>query len=660
MGIKHSRPVPPFMRYCSAIIPTMFDDSLSYYEALCALNRFIQTNLVEVINNNASVTQEYITLVDELKEYVEHYFDNLDVQEEINNKLDEMASDGSLGVLLQSYVQPYVNQMNNRVDSVEQDITELKYSYGAPLVASTVAGMTNQARIYVYTGSEAGYTAGHWYYYSNGSWTDGGVYQSTSVATDKTLTLENAPADALYTGLQGQALTEPARVLQPLWANKAYNRNTDTYSNSTKNVTTTQKVNFSDFVEIAPPAGFRIGAFLMETTPVVYNFQKSPLTLTPNKDWVVVLQNEDETQDIDVITARNLSIKYGGSLTDTMLIKGETTSYTFDANQCVNDGRYWINTSTKIFTTNFPINNQDCILINRYEYKIGYSSQTRFLFQEVHYPVAHQKEEVYIRLLNTYSHTGFTEWTKVAPDFGSTLNGKSVSFYGDSITTFAGYIPEGNVTYYTGANNGVSSVNQCWWKETIDALGLTLNVNNSWSGRRVSDFSRPDDAYKQENIDAISNGTDPDLIIVKIGINDFNNNATLGSYDGSGAWGNDMTVFSNAYATMLDRIMTTYPLAKVYCCSLNNEIRSSNNHPTRNGNGETLATWNNRIKAIANAFGAEFIDHANCGITEYNLDEYAGDYNPSTGHGLHPNADGMALIANKTIDTLDNEVRKRF
>ena len=96
MGIKHSRPVPPFMRYCSAIIPTMFDDSLSYYEALCALNRFIQKNLVEVINNNAKVTEEYIKLVDDLKEYVEHYFDNLDVQEEINNKLDAMAEDGTL------------------------------------------------------------------------------------------------------------------------------------------------------------------------------------------------------------------------------------------------------------------------------------------------------------------------------------------------------------------------------------------------------------------------------------------------------------------------------------------------------------------------------------------------------------------------------------
>lgn len=104
MGIKHSHPVPPFMRYCSAIIPTMFDDSLSYYEALCALNRFIQKNLVEVVNNNATVTQEYIELTNQLKEYMENYFENLDVQEEINNKLDQMAEDGTLQEIVASYL----------------------------------------------------------------------------------------------------------------------------------------------------------------------------------------------------------------------------------------------------------------------------------------------------------------------------------------------------------------------------------------------------------------------------------------------------------------------------------------------------------------------------------------------------------------------------
>lgn len=42
---------------------------------------------------------EYIEKFTELKDFVEDYFDNLDVQEEVNHKLDEMAGDGTLQAL---------------------------------------------------------------------------------------------------------------------------------------------------------------------------------------------------------------------------------------------------------------------------------------------------------------------------------------------------------------------------------------------------------------------------------------------------------------------------------------------------------------------------------------------------------------------------------
>lgn len=103
-NIQKAKNVPPFVRYCSAIIPTMFDDSLSYYEALCALNKFLQTNVIDVINNNATVTEEYIRLTNELKAYVENYFDNLDVQEEINIKLDKMSQDGTLTAIISQFL----------------------------------------------------------------------------------------------------------------------------------------------------------------------------------------------------------------------------------------------------------------------------------------------------------------------------------------------------------------------------------------------------------------------------------------------------------------------------------------------------------------------------------------------------------------------------
>ena len=44
--------------------------------------------------------EEYITKFNELHDYVHDYFDNLDVQDEINHKLDEMAEDGTLKSLV--------------------------------------------------------------------------------------------------------------------------------------------------------------------------------------------------------------------------------------------------------------------------------------------------------------------------------------------------------------------------------------------------------------------------------------------------------------------------------------------------------------------------------------------------------------------------------
>lgn len=124
MVIKKAHNVPPFVRYCSAIIPTMFDDSLSYYEALCALNNFIQKNLVEVINNNASVTEEYIKLANDLKEYVENYFDNLDVQEEINNKLDAMVKDGTFDKIIN---QEIFGQLTSDVEKLKKAVNGKVY-----------------------------------------------------------------------------------------------------------------------------------------------------------------------------------------------------------------------------------------------------------------------------------------------------------------------------------------------------------------------------------------------------------------------------------------------------------------------------------------------------------------------------------------------------
>lgn len=92
-----------FKKFCMTIgnLPASYVDSMSYYECLLWLCNYLENTVVPAINNNAEALEELQHLYIQLKEYVDNYFDNLDVQEEINNKIDEMVEDGSLEEILE-------------------------------------------------------------------------------------------------------------------------------------------------------------------------------------------------------------------------------------------------------------------------------------------------------------------------------------------------------------------------------------------------------------------------------------------------------------------------------------------------------------------------------------------------------------------------------
>ena len=95
-NVEKIKPNGIFTNYIYKAIPLAFDESMSYYETLCGVLSLLKTQ-EEVINNNAD-------LLAELELYVQNYFKNLDVQTEINNKLDEMAENGTLEELIAQYV----------------------------------------------------------------------------------------------------------------------------------------------------------------------------------------------------------------------------------------------------------------------------------------------------------------------------------------------------------------------------------------------------------------------------------------------------------------------------------------------------------------------------------------------------------------------------
>lgn len=79
-------------------------------------------------------------------------------------------------------------------------LRNLQNLIGTPLVAETASDMTDNTKVYVYTGSETGYINGNWYYWNDTQWVSGGEYNSQAYTTDKTLSISDKPADGKVVG----------------------------------------------------------------------------------------------------------------------------------------------------------------------------------------------------------------------------------------------------------------------------------------------------------------------------------------------------------------------------------------------------------------------------------------------------------------------------
>ena len=104
--MKSIETLKPFTRFCCTIgnLPTSYMESLTYEEQLIWLCNYLENVVIPTVNNNAEAVKELQDLYVVLKDYVDNYFKNLDVQEEINNKLDAMAQDGTLTEIIAQYL----------------------------------------------------------------------------------------------------------------------------------------------------------------------------------------------------------------------------------------------------------------------------------------------------------------------------------------------------------------------------------------------------------------------------------------------------------------------------------------------------------------------------------------------------------------------------
>lgn len=133
INVEKIKPTGLFTNYIYKAIPLAFDESMSYYETLCGLLSYLKDTVIPALNNNANAIIEVQNLITELQNYVDNYFKNLDVQEEINNKLDEMVEDGTLQEIIASYLNSKAVFGFDNIESMKNATNLINGSYAQTL-----------------------------------------------------------------------------------------------------------------------------------------------------------------------------------------------------------------------------------------------------------------------------------------------------------------------------------------------------------------------------------------------------------------------------------------------------------------------------------------------------------------------------------------------
>ena len=226
--------------------------------------------------------------------------------------------------------------------------------------------------------------------------------------------------------------------------------------------------------------------------------------------------------------------------------------------------------------------------------------------------------------------------------------GLKVSVLGDSISTYKGW-SEYN-TYYTSSK--IPSVNSMWWKQVCDLLGaepLVIEARGS-SCCAVSDVSWTKDitpAVDDSRCQQLHRDDDePDIILIAMGVNDFQANVPLGNWDGhSDLSTSDIRTWRGAYANTIEKIHARYPYALVFCLSPWYFVKGNSATVNVNRQG-TYQDYENATREVCELLQCVYIDANQFGFTRQNytprnfvLDDHATD-----GSLFHPNATGQEIL----------------
>lgn len=248
---------------------------------------------------------------------------------------------------------------------------------------------------------------------------------------------------------------------------------------------------------------------------------------------------------------------------------------------------------------------------------------------------------------NSRLNVGFIErGSKLSP-----LEDRTISIQGDSITTFAGTITDGNAAYYSVNHKYVNTIDATWWGLLVNECRMRLIRNDAWSGSRISGAgaSAMNNTARCAALKNVDSEVDtyqfgaPEIIVIMAGTNDVSGNVALGEIGST-----DVTNYIGAFTMMLRNIKTQCRNSKIVVF----QLYRGNNYDYANTGGTHQYEYQEAMEKVCKIYGAHYVGPEHFGISYPNTNYFTCDnsmseYGPSTytsADYLHPNMQGMERV----------------
>lgn len=622
--------------YTIGMLPTSYKASMTYEEQLVAIGNYLEETVIPALNNNAEVVAELQNLYIELKNYVDNYFNDLDVQEEINKKLDEMGKNGELKTILDTIFQELnnnINELNNNIINTNSNLNEYQTTNN-----TAIQNLQNQINsLTVPDGNED---------VSNAE-----IIQARTNTMAHTFSTLNDRINFIE-----KTLPFNYRNINDCNFDEMVTPGKFLVINSVNNPINDDKIGsgFLEVIALNPnnwnPTNFQW--ILQKWYPINYNgfacriiYRNSldPISYTFN-EWKIT----DNTKIGNLIYRANLYDYYNS----VNVINSNT-----DFNNIIKDGLYIVTVSNN---NNNPFNSSGFLEVNTFQMTSVPWIYCHQVYMDIY---LNKKAERIIRISQRGENPIIGEWKITYNSENNleyfSLKGKNIVNFGDSIfgnyrdnTSISNQIA--NVTKATLTNLGFggtqmslherSEFNPFSFCNLVDAI-----ISKDWSTQETSVNNRPHDmpTYFSTSLTTLKNidFTKIDYITLSYGTNDYANGNKLDNDDNP----YDKNTFAGALRYSIEKILSAFPNLRIligtpiWRCWINDDktqVIETSDEKTFEGDF-TLPQMIEKIKEIAKNYHIPIVDtYNNLSLNKFNWSNFY-----SSDDTVHPKEFGRYCIA---------------